>query len=433
MPRKTTATRLHLLTAREVQAAKTGDYSDGGGLTLRVNDATNSASWVLRFTAPSGKRREAGLGPAIRGSLKQAGDTLTAARDAAHEARELLRRGIDPLDERDKRREAAREAEKGRKAEKDRERWTLARCGRDYHERVIERTRSTIHAAQWIASLENHIPASLWHRPIVEITPPQLLQALEAAKPHERARRAGDLGETLRRIRQRLDAIWEDAIFYGRATTNPAAAIKRKLGESRPVDEQQHLAALDYRQVPALMARIRAMPGTAARALEFGVLTASRTKEILLAEWREIDLEAKTWTIPKERMKGKEEHTVYLSPRAVEILAGQVGQDARYVFPTAQSGREGLPMSNATLLALLGRIGVRDRTTVHGLCRASFSTWSNETGAGRPDVVEACLAHREQDRIRASYNRAQFADERRALLNAWGEYLAKPVALALAA
>jgi len=433
MARKTTATRLHLLTAREVQAAKTGDFSDGGGLTLRVNEATNSASWVLRYTAPSGKRREAGLGPAIRGSLKQAGDTLTASRDAAHDARELLRRGIDPLDERDKRREAAKEVEQARKVEKSRDRWTLARCGRDYHERVIERTRSSIHAAQWIASLENHMPASIWHRPIVEITPPELLQALQSATPHERARRAGDLGETLRRVRQRLDAIWEDAIFYGRAITNPAAAIKRKLGESRPVDEKQHLAALDYRQAPALLGRIRAMPGNAARALEFGVLTASRTKEILNAEWREVDLTTKTWTIPKERMKGKEEHVVYLSPRAVEIVAGQAGQDVRLVFPTAQPGREGQPMSNATLLALLGRLKMRDQTTAHGLCRATFSTWANELGVGRPDVVEACLAHREQDRIRASYNRAQFADERRTLLNDWGDFLTKHAVLTLVA
>lgn len=433
MARKTTATRLHLLTAREVQAVKTGDFSDGGGLTLRVNETTNSASWVLRYTAPSGKRREAGLGPVIRGSLKQAGDTLTAARDAAHDARELLRKGIDPLDERDKRRELAKEAEQVRKVEKSRDRWTLARCGRDYHERVIERTRSSIHSAQWIASLENHIPSGIWHRPIVDITPPELLQALQSATPHERARRAGDLGETLRRVRQRLDAIWEDAIFYGRATTNPAAAIKRKLGESRPVDEKQHLAALDYRQAPALLARIRTMPGTAARALEFGVLTASRTKEILNAEWREIDLEAKIWTIPKERMKGREEHVVYLAPRAVEIVAGQLGQDSQLVFPTAQPGRGGFPMSNATLLALLGRMGMRDRTTAHGLCRATFSTWANELGVGRPDVVEACLAHKEQDRIRASYNRAQFAEERRALLRAWGDYLAKPIALAIAA
>ena len=144
------------------------------------------------------------------------------------------------------------------------------------------------------------------------------------------------------------------------------------------------------------------MPGTAARALEFGVLTASRTKEILNAEWCEIDLEAKIWTIPKERMKGKEEHIVYLSPRAVEIVAGQVGQDDQLVFPTAQPGRKGLPMSNATLLALLGRLCMRDRTTAHGLCRASFSTWANELGVGRPDVVEACLAHKEQDRVRAS-------------------------------
>lgn len=212
------ATRLHLLTAREVQSAKTGDFSDGGGLTLRVTEANGSASWVFRYTAPSGKRREMGLGVVLRGSLKQAGDSLTNARDAAHEAREQLRQGLDPLNERDKRREVAKAEELGRKAQKARERWTLARCARDYHERVIERTRTAKHSAQWISSLENHMPASVWHKPISDITPPELLDALENATNHERARRTGDLGETLRRIRQRLDSVWEDAIFYGRAT-----------------------------------------------------------------------------------------------------------------------------------------------------------------------------------------------------------------------
>lgn len=150
MSKKISAARLHTLTAREVQSAQDGDFSDGGGLVLRVASATNSASWVLRYTAPSGKRREMGLGPAARGSLKQAGETLTAARDSAHEARDLLRKGLDPLTERDARRRAAKDAEQAIKAEKARERWTLARCARDYHERVIERTRSDKHAAQWI-------------------------------------------------------------------------------------------------------------------------------------------------------------------------------------------------------------------------------------------------------------------------------------------
>jgi hypothetical protein len=149
-----TAARLHLLTARQIQAAGDGDQGDGGGLLLRIRG--DSASWVFRYTAPTGRRREMGLGVVHRGSVAQAGASLTAARDLAHKARELLREGTDPLDVKAQRREAALAAEGAKKEAQARDRWTLARCARDHHERVIEPTRTTKHAAQWISSLENH-------------------------------------------------------------------------------------------------------------------------------------------------------------------------------------------------------------------------------------------------------------------------------------
>jgi integrase len=373
-----------------------------------------------------------GLGVAYRSSAAQAGESLITARQAAHTAREQLGRGIDPLEAREASKHAAREAEAARKLKQNSEHWTLARCARAYHERVIERTRTAKHAAQWISSLEHHVPAEIWHAPINSIEPPLLLQALLDAMPHERARRPGDLSETLRRVRQRLDAVFEDAMFYKRCGSNPAAAILRKLHESRPAGDKGQFLALDYRHAPSLLGRIRALPGTAARCLEFAVLTASRTSEALLASWDEIDLDRRVWTVKAERMKLGQEHPVYLSPRAVEIARAQAGQDATLVFPSPQPGREGKPLSNMALLATLDRLEVRDRTTVHGLCRATFSTWANETDSARPDVVEACLAHREADHVRRAYNRAKFADERRALLLAWANYLSRP-AMALVA
>ena len=164
MTRIGTPNRLHQLTVKQVQAAIDGDLSDGGSLLLRVRGA--SWSWVLRYTSPAGRRREMGLGVALRGSARQIGDSLTGARDAAHKARELLRQGRDPIEHRDQAREAARQAEGQVKATKAREQSTLARCARDYHERVIERTRTAKHAAQWISSLEHHVPASVWNAPI---------------------------------------------------------------------------------------------------------------------------------------------------------------------------------------------------------------------------------------------------------------------------
>ena len=431
MATKRTAARLHLMTVREVQAAKDGDHSDGGGLLLRVRG--ESCSWVFRYTGPSGRRREMGLGVARRGIPAQAGEALTGARDDAHKARELLRQGVDPIEARDQRREAAQQAEATAKAEKARERWTLARCARDYHERVIEPSRTTKHAAQWIASLENHVPPALWHAAVDSIEPPALLSALVDVKPHERARNLkGDrVPETVQRVRQRLDAIFEDAIFHRRATMNPAAAVKRKLREATPRRDRGEFRALPYKEAPAFMAALRSAEGVAARCLELAILTTARTSEALLAEWPEFDLEAGTWVVPAGRMKAKEAHTVYLSQRALDILAGMKSQGQRFVFPSfAKTGPQGeaCPMSNMALLTTLDRLGYRDRTTVHGLARATFSTWANETGAARPDVIEACLAHEESNRVRAAYMRADFAAERKALLAAWADYLARPPA-----
>lgn len=112
--------------------------------------------------------------------------------------------------------------------------------------------------------------------------------------------------------------------------------------------------------------------------------------------------------------------------RALEILKAQQGLHPTLVFPSVALADR--PQSNMAMLAVLDRMGMRDRTTVHGLCRATFSTWANETGAARPDVIEACLAHREADKVKAAYNRAKFTDERRVLLDSWGKYLASPSA-----
>ena len=432
MARKTAA-KLHLLTVREVQTAPDGDHTDGGGLLLRVRG--DSASWVLRYTAVSGRRREMGLGVARRSNSAQTGDSLTTARKLAHEARDLVQRGGDPIDERDGKRDTARQAEVTQKAEKARERMTLARAARAYHERVIEPVRTAKHGAQWISCLENHIPADLWHKPIADVTAPDLLAALTNITPHERARnlKAAGLPVTLQRIRQRLDAVFEDAMFFGLCVGNPAAAIRRKLREGQGPRQRGEFAALPYREAPALLARLREAEGIASRCLEFAVLTAARTGEVLGMTWAEVDMELATWVVPAGRMKssGKEKaesHTVHLSGRALEILKGlqALKLNAAIVFPSPRATDK--PMSNMAMLTVLGRMGMRDKTTVHGLCRATFSTWANETAAARPDVIEARLAHEESNRVRAAYNRAQFTQERAALMLAWSEYLSKPVA-----
>jgi integrase len=420
MARKRIVSNLHQLTVREVLAAPDGDLSDGGGLILRIRG--QSASWVLRYTAVTGKRREMGLGVARLGSNAQAGDSLVNARKNAGKARDLLERGIDPIDERDAERAAAQALDQAKKAEKKRNHTTLARAARDYHERVIEPSRTVKHAAQWIASLEHHVPEEIWHAPIDSVTPPALLEALSGVR--SLADEAVKVPETLQRVRQRLDSVFEDAMFHGLCKGNPAAAIKRKMQEASGSRKRGQFAALPYRDAPAFALQLREQAGLAARCLEFAMLTAARTSEALEAAWTEFDLDTATWTVPAERMKGREPHTVHLTARAVEIVKGLQGLHATYLFPSPTVQDQ--PLSNMAMLTVLDRMDMRDQTTVHGLCRATFSTWANDTAAARPDVIEACLAHQEGNKIRAAYNRAQFMQERRALLEAWASYLERP-------
>lgn len=437
---KTTVQGLHRLTTIGVREA-VKDADDGGGLLLRV--ATDGrASWVLRFTSPSGKRREMGLGVCHRASQAQAGESVAQARKLANAARLQLDQGIDPLDDRDQRREAAKAAiSEGKQAavlQRDVEHWTLARCARDYHERVVEPKLSSKHAAQWIASLENHVPASLWHAPIATVTAPQVVAALLAMKPHKRARHLGTgdrLGETRGRVLQRLATVFDDAVFHGRATTNPAGtATRRKVTEAAPKRRKGAHAALPYAEAPSVMQTIANAEGTAAKALLFAVLTACRTSEALGATWAEVDLRAKVWNIPASRTKTRRVHDVPLSPQALRVLADMRGFDDELVFPSSSPSADGKarPLSNMAMLVALKRMGLGARTTVHGLARATFSTWANERGIARPDVIEAALAHTQGDKVRAAYNRASHDEQRRALLEAWGEYLQREAATVIA-
>jgi len=402
---------IHLLTARQVQAASNGDHADGGGLVLKVN--TNRARWLFRFTSPAGLRRAMGLGAALRDTIAAAGRSLTSPREAADKARKLLQGGVDPIDAKASERERARKAVEEKKSAAKQERTTLARVARAYHEQVIEPSRSTKHAAQWIASLESNIPADVWHKSIAEVTAPELLAVLIDLQAR--------IPETASRVRQQLDAVFEDAVFHGLAPGNPAATVRRKLREAEGRRVRGKFRALPYADAPATIAQLRKLEGIAARCLEFAVLTAARTGEVLGATWAEFDLSAGTWTVPGARMKSGQDHVVYLSPRALAIVEDQRALAQPYVFPALTLN--GRPLSNMAMLTLLRRLGIASATTVHGLCRSTFSTWANETGAARPDVIEACLAHREANLVRASYNRAQFINERRALLSAWADFL----------
>ena len=281
------------------------------------------------------------------------------------------------------------------------------------------------HGADWTASLQNHVPRGISNAPIASITAPQFLRAMQRMRSVEFPELDLRILETRQRVRQRLEAVSDEAVFS-------RAVPQQSRGRHPPQDardddgeEGRLIRRAAVPRGPDFMVRLRQEQGMAPRCSEFAILTASRTGEVLGAPWLEFDIDAGTWSLPSERMQAGEPHVVYLWPAARHVLAGQRQLGTEFFFPSPILGRQ--PLSNMAMLNVLSRMTLRDRTTMHGLCRVTFSTWANDMGAARPPVIEACLAHKEADKVAAAYKRAQFTDERRVLMNAWSAFLAQPV------
>lgn len=389
----------HLLSAKFVAKALAGDvepgrHPDGDRLFLWIR-GNSSPLWIFRYTCPAGRRRDMGLGTAQVLTLAQ-------ARRAAQEAREMLERGVDPLDTR-----KAADALQGAVEALP----TLRAMAIETHRAVAPNYDNGKHRAQWLSSVLRNVPADILSKPVAHVVAADVLDFLPAVM-----RRVPETGA---RVRQRLEKIFNHAVLIGQAQHNPMFLLKGS--PALPAKPRgKHFKALPVGEVPALFARLGAMDSVSARALQFGVLTADRTGDILGATWAEIDVVAKTWTIAASRMKSRREFVAFLSDQALAVLERQRGQHAEYVFPSPV--KPGRPMSNMSMLTVLRRLGVADQTTVHGLCRTCFSTWANEAGI-RGEVIEASLAHVEKDKTRAAYNHAQYVIERRDLIARWGAFV----------
>lgn len=399
--------KLHQLTAVAISAAPArARLHDGGGL---IYDAA-SKCWTLRYTSPvTRKRRDMGLGPA---SLKR-------ARELADECRDALRAGVDPLQAREAAAREARDALARAAAG-----GTLRSVAETYHASVAGGFRNAKHRAQWLASLELHIFPTLGDKPIGAITAAELLDLLLPLQ--------GSVPETAKRVRMRLAAIFDDAVLRGVAPGNPAAAIKRRLADARGKRAPAHFRSLPYAMVPGFVARLRAdarfsIPSRLA--LEFLILGASRTGEVLGARPEEIDGEI--WTIPPERMKAGQEHRVPLGKRALEIIDEAKAFGRAYLFPSL--ARRGRPLSGMAMLEVMRGMLVDPKKpggdtfaylgVVHGF-RSAFSSWARERTKFRVEVIEAALAHREKDRVAAAYSsQATYWADRVALSRAWAAFV----------
>jgi integrase len=400
------------LSAVEVTKAKgPAVLHDGGGLYLRVSP-TGAKSWVYRFQL-DGKRRDMGLGPFPDISLAEARQKATGHRKQRHE-------GIDPLDAKVVQRQAQRlSAAKGR---------TFREVAEEYIGRNQAGWRNAKHRQQWRNTLVTYVYPVLGELPVSAIDTGLVVQVLDPIwreKP-----------ETATRVRGRIEAVLDAATVRGfRQGPNPAmwkGNLAHLLPARAKVRKVEHHAAIAFDDMPEFLAALRGREGMSARALEFAILTAVRTGEVLGARWGEIDLAAKLWTVPAERMKAGRELRVPLSDAALAVLEKvrplalvRDGEPdpAAPVFP---GPRRALPMSNMVLLMLLRRMK-RDDATPHG-CRSTFSDWAAERTAYPREVVEMALAHAIENKVEAAYRRGDLFDKRRRLMADWARFCEAPPA-----
>lgn len=276
------------------------------------------------------------------------------------------------------------------------------------------------HAKQWPATIATYVYPKVGDLPVRDITTPLVIDVLKPIW--------NEKTETATRVRQRIEAILGWATLHGyRDGDNPArwsnhldnvfpkksAVLRATVGVT-----ERHHAALPYRELGPFMTELRQQQGVAAPALEFAILTAARTGEVLAARWREFDLAEQVWVVPPERMKAGKEHRVPLSEAALAVI-GPAGPPDGFVFPGA---RPGAPLSNMALLMTLRRMG-RSDLTAHGF-RSTFSDWCTERTNFPSEVREMALAHAVGNKVEAAYRRGDLFEKRRQLAEAWARYCA---------
>jgi integrase len=388
---------IHKLTPRKVATALAGKYEDGGGLRLIVSD-TGAKKWVLRFTIV-GRRREMGLG-----SFPDVG--LAEARETATEHRKQVKNGVDPIEAR----HAAPE-----------ETPTFITCAARYiraHRRGWENAK---HARQWVSTLKTYARPEIGSKRVDTIVTEDILKILSPIWNSKT--------ETAKRVQGRIESILDYAAAHRyRDPLNPArwrGHLDMMLPKPTRVKKVRHHPAMPHTGVPAFMAEICSNNSVSALALRFLILTATRTNEVLRAQWPEIDLEAAVWTVPAKRMKARREHRVPLSDTAMTVLKTLPRIEGNpYLFPGTRHGR---PLSSMALLQLMrgkgyGVGGDRGDYVPHGF-RSSFRDWSGEVSTFPRDVAEMALAHVIENKVEAAYRRGDPFAKRRQMMQEWANFL----------
>lgn len=372
------------------------------GLLLQVTPS-GAKSWIYRTTVGT-KRRSIGLGgyPDV---------TLAQARDAARKHKDDIKQGIDPVEQRKADRRLLVAAELST--------ITFEVAALTYLKKKAAEFRNPRQAQQWESSLTTYAFPKLAKLPVADIGLHHIKAVLDPIW-HDKT-------ETAKRLQARMENILGWAATHGyRSAENPArwqGYLDKIYPSPAKIKKKSHHAALPVTELPKFVGDLKEKGGFAAKALEFLILTAARTNEVIGDKrigkpgisWDEIDFERQIWTVPAERMKSGKEHRVPLCDRAVAILES-VPKDHQHVF----TGPKGQTPSNSYLSAVLKRMGVE--TTVHGF-RSTFKDWAREYTAYHDEVSELALAHVNSDETRAAYARSQLIEKRRTLMNEWEKFI----------
>jgi integrase len=409
----TTRGGLYKLNVGDLSKLAEGFYSDGGNLYLVVerSKAGNDFNrrWVFRYQVPGGRQRDMGLGSVIDHGANTNG--LSSVREMAQNARQLLARGLDPIEERNRKhaeRAAAVPLPTFEKVAQD----YLAAHDADWTPKVL---------AHWRMTLEEYAYPVIGKLQIDLVDTDHIMKCIQ---PIWREKNS-----TAIRVRSRIEAVLNfAAVKKYRSGENPArwrGHLDHLLAKPSKVAPVENHAALDYREMPAFMADLRGRKVTTSNlALEFLILTCSRTDETLKAKVREIDIAQQTWTIPGDRMKAGKDHVVPLTTRALEVIkaAREIQTSTSdYLFVSDRNGKH---LSSNALLALIKRRLRRPDITTHGF-RATFKTWATEQTNFANGVSELALAHTVGNKVEQAYRRGDMFEKRRKLSEAWAAYCSR--------
>lgn len=401
------------LSAVEVKRlTRPGLHAVGGvrGLYLQVTKS-GARSWILRYATgevryskagkPFKARKDAGLGGYPTVSLKQ-------ARERAQTLQDKLWQGIDPIEE--------RKAVKGALLAAQSRGITFDDCARQFLKNKTAEFSNPKHAAQWENTLRDYASPVIGKLPVAEVTLPHIVKILEPIWQTKT--------ETATRVRGRIESVLAYATASGfREGDNPArwkGNLDAVLPKPTKLKKVQHHKALPWQEINDFMVKLRQREGMAARCLEFTILTGLRSGEVRGARWDEIDLQAKTWTVPAERMKMKKSHTVPLCVDAI-ILLEQLprfeGNDL--VFPGARGG----VLSDVGLTKPIRAMGYD--VTVHGF-RSTFRDWMSERTSYPHHVAEMALAHAVGNAVERAYRRGDLLAKRTNLMRDWCRFINSP-------